>query len=294
MKLKPLVASLITIYCLSVSASAQTVSDYLTLTDIGSYRISRPEKLIPGFQPTGGPRSYASAGVVSESNHFIDHADTTYEVMYLGGGAIASPTVVVTQHLGADSDQWLMHEIDESFRDAYGIPNNSYGPRQINGQTVYVLSIGGREYRWLSGSKIIEVSYHGSLRTLPEPLEVVQVYLAKHPSTLPAITLAELRSKANKTTWIKDEMSRRLWLCDKWAAQIQPSDPKLYDKVKSIYDSMKVFLDYREKYFGMSATTEKTTIIGYLNQKNDAGLKTKLAEYKAWWAAHKNDAISIP
>jgi hypothetical protein len=89
-------------------------------------------------------------------------------------------------------------------------------------------------------------------------------------------------------------MSRRLWLCDKWVLQIQTPDPKLSDKLKSIYDHMIVFLNYREKYWGASLTSEKNLLVGYLNQKNDSSIRSKLTEYKTWWTAHKNDAITLP
>ena len=71
-------------------------------------------------------------------------------------------------------------------------------------------AVGGRNYRWISGTNAIMIEYHGSLRMLPEPLEVVQAYLAKHPSSLPAMTIKDLRSKVNKTTWLKDEMELRM------------------------------------------------------------------------------------
>lgn len=43
---------------------AQSVADYLILHDIGFYKISKPEKMIPGFAPIGGPRTYDGAGAV--------------------------------------------------------------------------------------------------------------------------------------------------------------------------------------------------------------------------------------
>ena len=186
---------------------SQTTSDYLILQDIGPYKLDRPEKMLPGIPPTGGPEIYNnSPGILGSADHFsLDHADTTYTVMYIGGNGIPSPTVFVTRHADSpESLKWLRHEIDSSFRDYFGIPSGSYTPRQINGQTILVNSVGGRSYRWLSGSKLIAISYRGSLRTLPEPMEVVQAYLVKHTSTLSAINLAQLRSTESKTNWIKD------------------------------------------------------------------------------------------
>ncbi|MBI5638916.1 MAG: hypothetical protein HZA17_00680 [Nitrospirae bacterium] len=88
-------------------------------------------------------------------------------------------------------------------------------------------------------------------------------------------------------------MDRRLWLCDKWVSQIQTEDPKLYDKLKSIVDHMTVFLNYRSKYYGVSATDETNALQGYLDTKDETAIRTKLTEYKAWWTANKGGAINI-
>jgi hypothetical protein len=271
---------------------SQSYSDYLILQDISPYKLEAAQKVVGGY--IGGPRTFDGAGAIAPTGHFYpDHTDKTYEAYYEGGNNLVSATVQVTKHSGSDSDKWLLHELDDSFRDDFGIPNNSYGPRQINGQTVYVISIGGRGYRWLSGNKVIEVSYHGSLTTLPEPLEVVQAYLAKHPSTLPPITLAQLRSAAKKTTWIKDEMDRRLWLCDKWFMQLQLKKADEKQVYQESVKSMTVFLDYREKYYEVKAADEKNLLAGYLNTNNGTGIKAKLAEYKNWWAVNRDKAIRL-
>jgi hypothetical protein len=273
-------------------------TNYLLLKDIGAFKIHNQSRAFPDrkLRPITPYKKYnGSAGVLGGAGHFnLDHNDITYETGYDNSTVGMGVSVQVTQHSGSDSDKWLAHELDGSFRDDFGIPNNSYGPRQINGQTVYVISIGGRGYRWLSGNKVIEISYHGSLTTLPEPLEVVQAYLTKHPSTLPAITLQELRSTSNKTTWIKDEMDRRLWLCDKWFYQLQLGKVQQTDAFQAAVKSMNVFLDYREKYYSVKAADEKDLISGYLNTNNGTGIKVKLAEYKTWWSIHKPDSINIP
>jgi hypothetical protein len=192
-----------------------------------------------------------------------------------------------------DSTQWLSHEIDKGFRDYYGIPSMSYSPRQIDGQTVLVDAVGGRYYRWLSGSKVVAIEYHGSLTQLPEPLGVVRAYLAKHPSMIPAMTIAQLRSPANKTAWIKDEMDRRLWLCDKWFMQLQLKKIEEKQVYQEAVKSMKVFLDYREKYYGIKTADDKNLLEGYLVQNNGTGIKAKLTEYKNWWGLNKDKPISL-
>jgi hypothetical protein len=291
MNLKLSIACLLSLVILGATASAQSNGDYLILQDIGSYKLDKPEKHLPGEPPSGGPRTYDSAGVVAGVGHFPDHTDKTFEVMYLGGGSIISPTVQVTKHAGSDSDKWLQHELDIEFRNYYGIPG--YYIRTIDGNTVYVYGAGGRDYRWLSGNKVIKIEYHDSQLTKPEPIEVIQAYLMKHPSTLPAVTTKDVMSIANKTTWIKDEMDRRLWLCDKWFYQLQLGKVQQNQAFQETFKSMNIFLDYREKYFSIKAADEKNLLAGYLSSNNGSGIKEKLTEYKNWWSLNKNKAISL-
>jgi len=290
---KKLLAAIL-IMCIFTVAVYAAIDDYLILTDIGPYILSRPQAFFPGEPPTGGPREYDRSGILATTDHFPDHADKTYEVMYMGGGSgNPSPTVQVTQHAGVDSDRWLLHEVDKGFRTSLGIPGDSYGPRQIDGQTVLEFGGGGREYRWLSGNKVVRIQYTDLQMEKPEPIEVVRAYLVKHPSTLSAITLRQLRSTENKTTWIKDEMERRLWLCDKWFMQLQLGKVQESQVLQESVKSMVVFLDYREKYYSVAAASEKNLLAGYLNTNNGTGIRTKLAEYKMWWQANKSAAINL-
>ncbi len=271
---------------------AQTTSDYLILQDIGPYKLDRPEKMLPGRPPIGGPETYDSPGIVGPTDHFsLDHTDKTYKVMYIGGNGIPSPTVFVTKHSGSDSDKWLLHELDIEFHNYYGVPK--YYLKNVGGNTIYVYGAGGRDYRWVSGNKVIMIEYHDSQLTKPEPIEIIQAYLAKHPSTLPAITMKEINSTANKTTWIKDEMDRRLWLCDKWFYQLQLGKVQQTQVYQESVKSMNIFLDYREKYYGIKAADEKNLLGSYLSANNGTDIKAKLTEYKNWWSVHKGDAINI-
>ena len=274
--------------------AADDVSTYLILSDISQYKrlvqtrdaYSHKLKTIPGYT------NHPGAGFVAGADHFIaDHADMTYETTYQND--VSGIDVEVTKHPGSDSDKWLAHELDMAFRDYYGIPSKAYIPRLIDGQTIMVDAVGGRNYRWISGNKVIMIEYHGSLRTMPEPLEVVQAYLAKHPSTLPPMTIQELRSAAKKTTWIKDEMDRRLWLCDKWFMQLQLKKVEEKQVYQESVKSMNIFLDYREKYYTIKAADEKNLLASYLNTNNGTGIKAKLAEYKNWWTVNKDKAISL-
>jgi hypothetical protein len=269
-------------FILPKCALASSSADFLIKQDIGNYK----------FLGKGGGGQ--GSGLLSSTGHFNkDHADESYRGSYIDRPQRIGLKIEVTQHTGSDSDKWLRHEIDSSFRDYLGIPSSSYTPRQVDGQTILVNSVGGRSYRWLSGNKLIAISYRGSLRTIPEPMEVVQAYLVKHPSTLSAINLAQLRSTENKTTWIKDEMDRRLWLCDKWFMQLQLRKVEEKQVYQESVKSMNIFLDYREKYYGMKAADEKNLLVGYLNTNNGTGIKAKLDEYKKWWVVNKEKAISL-
>jgi len=276
--------------------AADDVSTYLVVSDIPPYirltetydAYSHKLKAIVGYT------IYSHPGILAGSDHFsFDHTDMTYETDYQSEAIGLGIEVQVVKHVGSDSDKWLRHEIDSSFRDYYGMPSGSYTPRLVNEQTILVNSVGGRSYRWLSGNKLIAISYRGSLRTLPEPIEVVQTYLVKHPSTMSTINLAQLRSSDNKTTWIKDEMERRLWLCDKWFMQLQLKKAEERQVYQESVKSMNIFLDYREKYYGLKGADEKNLLAGYLNTNNGTGIKAKLKEYKDWWVVNKDKAISL-
>ena len=67
------------------------------------------------------------------------------------------------------------------------------------------------------------------------------------------MTLPELRGNTNVTKWIKDEIDRRLWLCDKWNAQFQAGKTNQKDLLYNLHRSMEVFLYYREKYYSVAA-----------------------------------------
>jgi hypothetical protein len=88
--------------------------------------------------------------------------------------------------------------------------------------------------------------------------------------------------------WIKDEMDRRLWLCDKWFLNPPIKRDGVRPVREEILDSMNIFLNYREKYFGVKAEDEKNLLAGYFTSNNAAGFKAKLAEYKDWWEMNKD------
>ena len=261
-------------------AYTQGASAYLILNDIGNYkRITK-----------GGP----SGNILAGAGHFgLDHQDKSYGIAYVNDETQMWIDVQVTQHAGSDSDRWLLHEVERDFRNYYGLPGDSYVMRVINGNTIMAAGSGGWAYRWVSDNKVIHIEYTDLQMEKPEPLEIVKAYLAKHPSTLSPMTSADLRDKDNETKWIKDEMERRLWLCDKWFMALQLQKVELDEVLQESVDHMNVFLDYREKYYGVSARKEKGVLWEYLQAKNGTAIKNKLAEYKSWWEANKDKAINL-
>ena len=258
------------------------VSDFLIIQDIGGYK----------FMGQGGGKG---SGLIVAAVHFDgDHSDESYGALYFHESKEIGVKAEVTQHTGGDSDKWLLHEIDRDFRNYYGLPGDSYAMRVMDGNNIMAAGSGGWKYRWLCGNKVIQIGYTDLQMTKPEPLEVVKAYLAKHPSTLSPITSYELRNSSNKTKWIKDEMERRLWLCDKWFLQVQTGKAELNETLRTLVDHMVVFLDYRERYYGVKALAEKQALTLSLRSKDGTGIKAKLSDYKTWWAVNKGKSISVP
>jgi hypothetical protein len=290
--MKKIMILLLLLLLLPVTSFSQEIGDYLILQDIGGYK----------YRPKPTKRIYGSSGVLIGAGHFdLDHDDITYETRYIMSEPILGVEVKVTQHAGRDSDKWLLHEVEDSYRDG----DDSKGRlgllsgvgvkiRQIDGNKVFYWGLGGGSYTWVSGLyKVIEIKYVDLQRRKPEPLEVIKAYLSKHPSSM-TLTDIELKSAAHNEQWIKEEMERRLWLCDKWLLQVQMGKVQLSDALRTIVDCMVVFLDYREKYYGMSAKDEKVGLYGYLSAKDGTSIKNKLTEYKNWWNVNKARSINLP
>ncbi len=279
------------------------VTEYLILQDIGSYKFITQSKnpltkkiiQIPGYTTRSAPGELAGA------DHFdLDHDDMTYETDYESDVADLGVEVQVTKHAGSDSDKWLLHEVEDSYRDnddSDGRLGRLSGAgikiREIGGSKFIYWGLGGGSYTWVSGHKVIELKYVDLQRTKPEPIEVIQAYLQKHPSTF-TLTDADLKDKTHDEKWIKDEMERRLWLCDKWYMQFQLGKVAQKDMLKELVDHMTVFLNYREKYYGISAKDERNLLSNYLYSNNGTAIKAKLTEYKTWWTANKTKAINLP
>ncbi len=108
------------------------------------------------------------------------------------------------------------------------------------------------------------------------------------------MTSRRIRSSDSNSIWIKDEMERRLWLCDKWFAQSSLGTIEIRAALQAVLKSLDTFLDYREKYYNVNSKDDKIVIDDYMNQNDERSIRSKLAEYKSWWAANKTKSISVP
>jgi hypothetical protein len=143
------------------------------------------------------------------------------------------------------------------------------------------------DYSWLNNDVVVHIEYTDLLGTKPEPIEVVQAYLKKFPSTI-KLTNEEAKGNAHKTQWIKDEMDRRLWLCDKWNARYKAGKATQSDYVYHMDHNMVVFLKFREKYFGgVDAKKEIKALRGYIIANDLKAISNKLSEYKSWWGKER-------
>jgi len=266
----------------TINVYAVNVGSYIVNIDISKYSKSYDGSCVEG------------PGVLVGIDHFdSDHTDYECSIRYYKKAIRLGVEVQVSQHAGGDSDRWLLHELDMEFRNYYGVPGKSYSPEQLDGQTILEDAVGGYNYRWLCGNKMIEIKYYDSQMTKPEPLEVVRAYLTKHPSTIQPFTLQQLRSEVSKIKWIKDEMERRLWLCDKWNAQFHAGKVTQNDLLQALVKSMTVFLNYRQKYFNVSATEDIRAIEGYWEKNDAASIQAKLSSYKSWWLANRAAEINL-
>ena len=103
--MKLLVAGIIPILLLVFKVSGQDISSYLILSDIN------------GFIASKNPSAGQGPGILAGAGHFYhDHKDMTYRISYFNLQTRVGPEVQVTQHAGSDSDKWLLHEVESSFR----------------------------------------------------------------------------------------------------------------------------------------------------------------------------------
>ncbi len=206
------ILAIIFLLVFSTCAYSQTISDFLITNDIGPYK-----KITKG-----GP----SGNILTGADHFgLDHKDAAYGISYVNDASKMWIEVQVTQHFGGDSDKWLQHEVEDGYRDddqLNATVDTNVQMRSINETNIYFIGIyGAKTYTWIANNNIvIRIGCSSCPNTKPEPLEIVQAYLTKFPSTI-TLTDNYLKSQSHSIQWIKKEMDRRLWLCDKWFMQLQ-------------------------------------------------------------------------
>ena len=266
------------------------VTDYLILEDIASYKLFTG---IPGRIFSGPPSKYSqtnTGGILDAAGHFSE-GDISYEASYTEPGSKwPFVKVEVTQHAGSDSDKWLLHEVERGFR--RGDYEENMTParfRNIDGNNIFYSGLGGGTYRWTSNYVVVSIEYVDLYKQKPEPTEIVKAYLSKFPSTISALTI----DRSHNEKWIKDEMERRLWLCDKWFLELQKGKAEQKTVINEAVKHMEVFLNYREKYYGIKALDDKKLLSDYLMQNNGTGIRNKLKEYKDWWTANKGNPINL-
>ena len=68
----------------------------------------------------------------------------------------------------------------------------------------------------------------------------------------------------------------------------------LYETLDTVVKSLGVFLDYRERYYGIKAKDEKIVLMELLDKKDGTSIKNRLSTYKTWWAVNKGRSITLP
>lgn len=290
------------IFCLilcTILANAQSPEGYLILQDIGSYKLKTQVKnpISKKIRTITGYKVHNNSGSLIGADHFdLDHDDTSYETVYENKDVGLGVDVQVTQHAGGDSDRWLGHEIEDSYREGdehakLGMIIQATRIREINGNKI--IGRRGNGYTWVSNDVVVDISYTDLQGNKPEPLEVVQAYLQKFSSSI-TTTPADFKGNVYNIKWIKDEIDRRLWLCDKWNAQFQAGGVTQANLMTKLLENMDVFLKYRQKYFGIAYEDEDRTLDGYQQNNDLASIQNKLREYKTWWNANKGKSITLP
>src|SRR5574340_645977 len=169
MKKLLLVAAFLFVRAITAQAA---VTDYLILEDIGTYKLFTG---ISGRVFSGPPSKYSQSstgGILGAAGHFAD-GDVSYDASYTEASSKwPFVEVEVTQHAGADSDRWLLHEVEDSYRDGddsdgrLGLLSGAgVKIRDIGGKRFIYWGLGGGSYTWISNQKVIEIKYTDLQRT---------------------------------------------------------------------------------------------------------------------------------
>jgi hypothetical protein len=272
-------------------AYSQTADDYLILQDIGRYKstIGR-EFVLMGKVYKGGP-------LVSRLGDEVSGYYMAYETDYEGGEGYSAPTVQVRLHT---STQWLGHEVEGGYRTEKTMDATFSAPnpvREIDGQRIFQLK--RRAYSWVSGgNKVINITYTDLTGTKPEPIEIIQAYLAKYPSSI-TLTNEEAKSPSHTESWLRNEMERRVWLMEKWAGVGNADVLKQAEAMRTILTHVEVFAKYRQKYLGedplplIRAFFQAAGSGGVVTPDGWARLVEEVAKLRTWWDQNKGRPLSL-
>jgi hypothetical protein len=211
---------------------------------------------------------------------------------------------------------WLLHEVEGSFRDrrAAGLQSGATvedsGSRRRFEQSLSFPEKTWRIVAWPTGSdEVVSVSLSliGPNRWAEMPTQIVDAYLALHPSILAA---SVEDTPAHNATWIRDEMRRLLEYAqrDLGYAQVttgQTTSPE--DWRNQAQRSLQTFATMRGLFYGVgsgAAFERAAQAADQQNTKRDgvtvdpakrqAWLQARLEEFQNWWAAHQNDPVQFP
>jgi len=278
----PTLLFVLSIPAVFIPAEAQDIAAHLITTDIDVYR--------PSKNPSGG----LGPGVLALADHFFyDHHDVNYRISYFDLATKTGATVQVTEHSGGDSDRWLLHEAEMEFRNYFGFPGDSYVIREIDGHRIIAAGIGGWAYRWLSGNHVIHIEYTDLQMTKSEPLQIVEAYLAKYPSTLPPMTSERLRSSEDISEWVKNEMERTLWLCEKWFHKYESDGREAERAIREVQGFLETFLRYQEEFFPEEIEDLEMRLLEIYFAADIRGLRDLHSAYDRWWKESKDRCISL-
>lgn len=266
------------------------VSNYLILNDIDSYKQSSKSEFM-GIKFHNENKNLREVDITTK--RFVDEEYNNYKVyktIYIGSLGKSSPMVEIKEYSQRSN---LLHNVEYNYRDKgwgrIGLLIQGAQLRLIDGNKIIFLEgRGERHYNWVSKNVVVNIICSESNK--PEPLEVIQAYLRKFPSTIPA----SLEFDQNHTKkWIKDEMERRLNISNMLFERIRTATLPEKKALKEAVDSLNVFLEYREKYFGKESKFEKQLLQENLDTNNQTDIKKKLSEYNKWWRENKGESIDL-
>ncbi|MEW6419947.1 MAG: hypothetical protein AB1480_17840 [Nitrospirota bacterium] len=266
------------------------VSDYLILNDIGPYKLSSTSEFM-GIKFLSENKNLREVDITTE--RFVDeeykeyNSYKAYKTIYVGSLGKLSFMVEIKEYFQRGN---LLHNVEYSYRDRgwerLGLLIQGAQLRLIDGNKIIFLE--GRRYSWISKNVVVNIICFESNKS--EPLEVIQDYLRKFPSTIPASL--EFDQNHNKK-WIKNEMERRLNISNMLFERIRTATLPERKALKEAVDSLNVFLEYRERYFDKESKFEKKLLQEHLDANNQTDIKKKLSEYNKWWRENKGESIDL-